>query len=135
MQTMLSSTNTALSDDGPLSTPENEEQRPDHKSGEMEDGDLPNIPNPFCFPRRRLFDGLTYNGVPVQRIPVGFDHVERIKRIRKLAMRDDDIIIAAYRKCGRSKRLPLNLNLLATEKCGRSSGASKFELTCCGKKS
>ncbi|GFR71029.1 sulfotransferase 1C4 [Elysia marginata] len=56
--------------------------------------------NPYHFPERHLFRGATYNGVPVLNLPVSADPVTHIKRIRKLSMRDDDVIIVAFPKCG-----------------------------------
>ncbi|GFO42259.1 hypothetical protein PoB_006876400 [Plakobranchus ocellatus] len=60
-----------------------------------------NMPmNPFCFPERHLFKGLVFNGVPVIKCHVSDDSLTHIKKIRELELRTDDVIIAAYPKCG-----------------------------------
>ena len=82
---VMSSPNAALTGDHPLTKLGDDELSSRDKTHVMEDGDLSTIPNPYCFSQGRLFDGLTYNGVPVQRIPVDIGHVENIKRIRSLA--------------------------------------------------
>ncbi|KAK3706208.1 hypothetical protein RRG08_038471 [Elysia crispata] len=56
--------------------------------------------NPYCFPENLLFQSVTYNGVAVRKFPVSVDSITQIKRIRNVTMREDDLLIAAFPKCG-----------------------------------
>ncbi|KAK3723856.1 hypothetical protein RRG08_008660 [Elysia crispata] len=56
--------------------------------------------NPYCFPERSLFKGLTYNGVPVTNFPVSVDPITHVKRVIAVPMRSDDVIVVAFPKCG-----------------------------------
>ena len=60
----------------------------------------PDPNNPFYFPDFVLPSGLLFNGVRVMKCPVKDDPMTHLKKIYDLPMRDDDIIITAYPKCG-----------------------------------
>ena len=60
----------------------------------------PDPNNPFYFPEFSLPSGLLFNGVRVMKCPVKDDPMTHLKKIYDLPMRDDDIIITAYPKCG-----------------------------------
>ena len=61
--------------------------------------------NPYCFPERSLFKGLTYNGVPVTNFPVSVDPITHVKRVIAVPMRSDDVIVVAFPKCGRCETI------------------------------
>ncbi|KAK3803412.1 hypothetical protein RRG08_021383 [Elysia crispata] len=60
----------------------------------------PDPNNPFYFPALTLPSGLLFNRVRVMKCPVKDDPMTHLKKIYDLPMRDDDIIITAYPKCG-----------------------------------
>ena len=60
----------------------------------------PDPNNPFYFPALVLPSGLLFNRVRVMKCPVKDDPMTHLKKIYDLPMRDDDIIITAYPKCG-----------------------------------
>ena len=59
------------------------------------------LPNPYGFPFFLLNPGVKVSDVPVWLYPVSDDPVTHVKKIQLLPMREDDIFIAAYMKCGR----------------------------------
>ncbi|KAK3706210.1 hypothetical protein RRG08_038473 [Elysia crispata] len=56
--------------------------------------------NPYCFPENVLCQDVTYNGVAVTQFTAAMDSIAQLKIIRSLLMRSDDVIIAAFPKCG-----------------------------------
>lgn len=76
----------------------NSEEKPD----QQQEHDASSLfrTNPYHLPESHVFQGLTYNGIPVRKLPVSVDPITHVKRIRNLEMRADDIIIAAFQKCG-----------------------------------
>ncbi|GFO34071.1 sulfotransferase 1c4 [Plakobranchus ocellatus] len=56
--------------------------------------------NPYHFPDFTLPTGIVYNSVPVMKFPVKDDPLTHIQNIRALSLREDDVIITAYPKCG-----------------------------------
>lgn len=58
------------------------------------------LPNPFFFPERFLDTGLRLHGIPVARLPVSRDPMTHLENIMALPMRPDDVVIAAFPKCG-----------------------------------
>ena len=67
-------------------------------SAELSD---PDSPNPFYFPGFVLHTGLWYKGVRTGNWPVKDGPIGHLKKIEALNMREDDIILAAYPKCGK----------------------------------
>ena len=57
--------------------------------------------NPYCFPENVLCQDVTYNGVAVTQFTAAMDSIAQLKIIRSLLMRSDDVIIAAFPKCGK----------------------------------
>lgn len=83
------------------STREDENDDTKGNEGTKEDRNVIFKPfNPYHFPERHLFQGLTFDGLPVFTFPIGIDPVTQAKRVRNLAMREDDILINAYPKSG-----------------------------------
>ncbi|GFN97927.1 gliomedin-like isoform x3 [Plakobranchus ocellatus] len=56
--------------------------------------------NPYYFPQDALYKGPVLNGVRIVDCPVSDDSLTHMKKIRNLSMRNNDMIIAAYPKCG-----------------------------------
>ncbi|GFR71031.1 sulfotransferase 1C4 [Elysia marginata] len=83
--------------------------------------------NPHHFPERQLFKGLTYNGVPVLTPPWSGDPIKHVKRIRNLSMKEDDILIAAFHKCG-THWVSEMLNMLLSGSTDYSSRCKEFAM-------
>ena len=60
----------------------------------------PDPSNPYYFPAYVLPTGIQFNGAPVPLCPVKDDPLKHIQKVHALPMRDDDIVVAAYPKCG-----------------------------------
>ena len=67
----------------------------------------PDPSNPYFFPAFAIPLDFQFNGVPVLRHPVTDDPLTHIKKVHALPMKEDDIIITAYPKCGEFQLAPL----------------------------
>ena len=65
-----------------------------------EESSAPDPNNPYYFPPFVTPSGVHYNGASVMRSPMKADPLTNVKKIRALPMREDDIILVAYPKCG-----------------------------------
>ncbi|KAK3763730.1 hypothetical protein RRG08_021402 [Elysia crispata] len=60
----------------------------------------PDPANPFYFPDFAIPTGLELNGYQVMKCPVRDDPLTQVQEVQSLTMREDDVIITAYPKCG-----------------------------------
>ncbi|GFR74986.1 sulfotransferase 1C4 [Elysia marginata] len=58
------------------------------------------VSNPFFFPERFLDIGLRLHDVAVAKFPVSHDPLTHLENIMALPMRQDDVVIVAFPKCG-----------------------------------
>ncbi|GFS21035.1 hypothetical protein ElyMa_001585200 [Elysia marginata] len=56
--------------------------------------------NPYHFPAFGLPTGLHLDGARVMKCPVKDDPLTHVQKIQNLTLREDDIIVTAYPKCG-----------------------------------
>ena len=63
--------------------------------------DFNSLPNPYGFPPILLESKLKVDGSTIWHHPVKDDPVTHTKKIQSFPMRQDDIFIAAYMKCGK----------------------------------
>ncbi|RUS75050.1 hypothetical protein EGW08_017186, partial [Elysia chlorotica] len=61
---------------------------------------LMSLPNPYGFPLPLLESNFKVDGSTIWRFPVKDDPVTHTRNIQSLPMKEDDIFIAAYMKCG-----------------------------------
>ena len=67
----------------------------------------PDPSNPYFFPAFAIPLDFQFNGVPVMKYPVTDDPLTHIKKVHALPMKEDDIIITAYPKCGEFRQTSL----------------------------
>lgn len=83
--------------------------------------------NPLYFPLVFFPTGIYLDGVQVMRFPVKDDPVTHIRKIQDFKIKDDDVIIAAYFKCG-THWVSEILHMLMTGKTEYSESTKEFNM-------